>query len=1273
MAGPIKGGGPEGTDDREETPPPLTKEPIEGHVSTLKSLVKSHNRRNKGDPIRLDFELEDTEVHDHNIAKGKGVMDEDLGKPFNEARRTPLTRRIIDFAGPEYKMPTNIKLYDGTTDPEDHLSCFASAANSGKWHMPVWCCMFQQTLNGSAKGWFECLPHNNINEWADMIEAFAAKYSVRRACFKEPREITKIVRKANESLTKFKEKWKTETGFIMGVPEVMKISSFMDSVKSPELAKRFSDKVSTTVNEMMERLDDFVRSEEAYASTELPKREMGEIHRKASFPFNRRDNRSFRNTPSGESRRNDYRGNYKGRTRTLQAEQEMTGIWNTDRYCDYHHVNDHYTNDYIQLRKQLEMALESRKLNHLVKDVRQRGRGSHDRDAPQPAKIINVISVNFMKDKKRKVREATESWLNVPISFSRISSEDIFEEPLIVEAEVEGYLVRQVYVDEGSSVEVMFEHCFENLSPRIKVRLKETQTDLAGFAGEISKPLVTQMVIIAECRWVEKKQMIEEESSEEAKEVVATEEVLVNLSFPDQRVTIGRRFSKACKDQLRCLLKDNIVDFAWEPSDMTGVSRQVIEHMLNVKRRTFSAKKSRVVTNEVAEWVKAGIVRLVRYPTYISNPVLVKKGDGTWRTCIDFKNLNSACSNDYYPLSNICKDEEKTAFYTDQGTYCYIKMPFGLKNIRATYQRLVDSTFQSQIGKNLEAYVDDMMIKSRDEKMLLPDIAETFDNLKKINMKLNPKKCSFGVEEGKFIGDAKLERKAQILAYFIVERPEEDSPDTPTEEVELPEPWILFTDESSCTYGSRAGLILTNPKGMEFTYALRFRFDATNNEAEYEALVVGLRITEQMGVKNLQANVDSRLVANQVNGTYVAKEADMIRYLEKVKALTGSFKAFSIKQVPRSENKKANALSKIASTSVAHLSKQVLVEELKEKSISEREILTVVEEEGDTWMNHIFKYLKEGTLPADVKRARAIKRKSWRFVVVHETLYKKSFLGQWLRCVGPLQANYILREIHEGSCSMHAGTRSVVAKALRTGYYWPTMHRDARTLIRACQDCQVHKPFRDDPFKDWCEKLCIRQHFASVKHPQTNGLVERANPSLRRGIKARLEAKSKNCMEELPHVLWAHRAMIKSSNGDTPFSLTYGTEVVIPTEIGMPALRTTEVDLVENNEALEINLDLLEERREEAAIREAKSKAKIEKYYNSKVRNASFKPGDLVYRNNDVSRAKDTVKLDPKWEGPYEVTEALGNGAYKLKDRSGKQLPRTWNISNLKKCYIHKV
>ncbi|GJS74760.1 reverse transcriptase domain-containing protein [Tanacetum coccineum] len=157
---------------------------------------------------------------------------------------------------------------------------------------------------------------------------------------------------------------------------------------------------------------------------------------------------------------------------------------------------------------------------------------------------------------------------------------------------------------------------------------------------------------------------------------------------------------------------------------------------------------------------------------------------------------------------------------------------------------------------------------------------------------------------------------------------------------------------------------------------------------------------------------------------------------------------------------------------------------------------------------------------------------------------------------------------------------------------------------------------------------------ASVKHPQANGLVERANRSLGEGIKARLDERSKDWIEELPHVLWAHRTMIKSSNGETPFSLTYGTEAVIPAEIGMPTLWTAEIDPTKNNEALGINLDLIEERREQAAIQEAKSKKKMEKYYNSRVRGTSFKLGrDIGYTATMEASHAGTRQLGSQVEG----------------------------------------
>ncbi|GJR16887.1 hypothetical protein Tco_0965414 [Tanacetum coccineum] len=165
-----------------------------------------------------------------------------------------------------------------------------------------------------------------------------------------------------------------------------------------------------------------------------------------------------------------------------------------------------------------------------------------------------------------------------------------------------------------------------------------------------------------------------------------------------------------------------------------------------------------------------------------------------------------------------------------------------------------------------------------------------------------------------------------------------------------------------------------------------------------------------------------------------------------------------------SRNKKADALSKIASTSFTHLSKQVLVEELNEKSISKKEVLAIVEEEGHTWMTPICEYLTKEILPKDKKKAKAVRRKASRYAVINGTLYKKSFLGPWLRYVGNRFSKLpTLEKLQRRSCSMHSGPRSVVAKAIRTGYYWPTMHTDARKLIREFNDCQVHRPIPRNP------------------------------------------------------------------------------------------------------------------------------------------------------------------------------------------------------------------
>ncbi|GJR52158.1 reverse transcriptase domain-containing protein [Tanacetum coccineum] len=999
--------------------------------------------------------------------------------------------------------------------------------------MPTWCHMFNSTLTGNARVWFDDLPKETIDSYDDLKKSFLENYLQQKKCIKDPVEIHKIRQRDWESMEEFVRRYKLECRDVKGAPKCMKISGFMHEITNPELIKQLHDKIPKTLDEMMRVTTTFPQGEVAASNRERKKpfsswkqQEANQKKDKALSilmvqPWERvarqRITQSF--SPNPETFFPPLGGD-EGTEGSMIIEAEIGGHCVHRMYVDGGLASkilyEHYFNRLRpKIRKQLIPATTL-----LV--------GFSGEIIWTIGKIQLLVNIGD---------EEHSSWMNFMVVRSSSQYNGIIGRPGVRK-------LQAVPSTAHGMLKIPVEGGVITLKSSKLVPLECAVVSGPEGAPSATKPIIEERIKVA-----------------------------INPEYPEQTVMIGSTLTEEGRNKLCGLLQRNLDIFAWKPADMTGVPRHIAEHRLNVregcspvrqKKRGQAADRNQAIQEEVGKLVEAGIMKEVHYHDWLSNPVMVKKHDDSWRMCVDFKDLNKACPKDGYPLPEIdwkveslcgfpfkCfldaykgyhqiqmakEDEEKTAFITSQGIFCYTKMPFGLRNVGATYQRLVDKAFHKQIGRNLEVYVDDLVIKRRTEDEIVRDIKETLKTIREINMKLNPKKCTFGVEEGMFIGYKvnskglkvcpdkvdivlslsspkclkdvqKLNRKlaslnrflaksaekslpffktlkkctrkndfhwtteaprvsfkGQILADFIVERLEEDSLDTPVEEEEeLSEPWILFTDGSSCTDGSGAGLILTNPEGMEFTYALRFRFDATNNEVEYKALIAGLRTAKQMGVKNLQANVDSRLVANQLNRTYVAKEADMIRYLEKVKALTGSFKAFTIKQIPRSENKKADALSKIASTSFAHLSKQVLVEELKKKSISEVEVSVVVEEEEDTWMTPIFKYLAEETLPTDIKKARAISSKSLRFDIINGILYKKSFIGPWLRCVGPLQANYVLREIHKGSCSMYAGTRSVVAKALRTGYYWPTMHKDARTLIRACQDCQVHKNVLRNP------------------------------------------------------------------------------------------------------------------------------------------------------------------------------------------------------------------
>ncbi|XP_027075861.2 uncharacterized protein [Coffea arabica] len=349
-----------------------------------------------------------------------------------------------------------------------------------------------------------------------------------------------------------------------------------------------------------------------------------------------------------------------------------------------------------------------------------------------------------------------------------------------------------------------------------------------------------------------------------------------------------------------------------------------------------------------------------------------------------------------------------------------------------------------------------------------------------------------------------------------------------------PTPWTLYVDGSSNGDGYGAGLLLEGPQGEVCSYALRFGFPATNNEDEYKALIAGLQLARRLGAQQIHVRSDSQQVVRQVLGEYETKEETMQRYLSKVHQLTAYFESFEIQKIPRSHNKRADALSRLASTSFSDLNKTVLVEVLNEPGYMEEVAYPVHSE--DIWMTPFILFLGQGTLPED--RAEA-------------------------------------RKIQTQGCS---------TRLHRVGSSW---------------------------------------------------------------------------VEELPSVLWSYRTTPRSATQETPFSLTYGAEAVIPAEILTPNTRLAAYAAEVNDKKRQLGLDLVEERMDLASTRIASYKNTLAHYYNARVRHRRFQSGDLVLRKNSISRAEPQGKLCPKWEDPYRVVESDLKRYCKLSYRDGSLVPRS--------------
>nr|GEW21000.1 reverse transcriptase domain-containing protein [Tanacetum cinerariifolium] len=553
--------------------------------------------------------------------------------------------------------------------------------------------------------------------------------------------------------------------------------------------------------------------------------------------------------------------------------------------------------------------------------------------------------------------------------------------------------------------------------------------------------------------------------------------VALHPNFPDQEVAIGGTLSAKGRTKLCSLLKENLDIFTWQPSYMTGVPRSVAEHRLNIregyspvrkKKRGQALERAKAIQAEVQKLVEAGIVREVYYHEWLSNPVMKSNGK-----------LNLSATT----LSSVSWTLTKAI-------------------TRYSWQSQMKRKRLSTPAKGVLLYKNAFRPQERwrhghTEAEMLRDIGETFRTLRKINMKLHPKKCTFWAVEEMFLGYMitpkgikpcpnktkavlqipspriikevhSLNEKLASLNRFLSKSAEKSLPIFKTLKKCIKKSDFHWMSEAKQAFKQLKQhlselplLVAPKPKEELIVYL----------SASYRAISAVLmteRGTVQMPVyfvshllqgPELSYTPMEKLVLSLVFAakrlrsmtiTKIERHAGRRQYHVPTKDV-GERTGPSGFPSRNAERKSARRISSRNSTRAVDTLHGWIVmcgwKYSKKNLYKKKEVTTVVEEDGPTWMTPIMEYLKEGTLSSDRKEARKLRIKSRQYELLEGVLYRRSFLTSWLRCVGPLQAEYVIREIHEGSCSMYAGPRSMVAKAIRLGYYWPTIDRDARDMI----------------------------------------------------------------------------------------------------------------------------------------------------------------------------------------------------------------------------------
>jgi ribonuclease HI len=257
------------------------------------------------------------------------------------------------------------------------------------------------------------------------------------------------------------------------------------------------------------------------------------------------------------------------------------------------------------------------------------------------------------------------------------------------------------------------------------------------------------------------------------------------------------------------------------------------------------------------------------------------------------------------------------------------------------------------------------------------------------------------------------------------------------------------------TFAAGAAVVLVAPSKVRTCYAIKLDFSCTNHIVEYEALLLGLRKLKAMGIRRAILKTDSQVISGHVDKSIKARDPKLEKYLVVVRRLEASFEGFFVKDIPRGENEYADLLAKSAAQGLP-LPSDVFFETIKAPSIElmERAVLTISPVHSEDWRTKIISFLQGNCLSDDEAYNKRMEARTRPYVIIEGELYKHGVCSPLLKCLSRDEGEELMKEIHAGLCGSHIGSRPLLGKVFRQGFYWPKAASDAADLVQKCENCQ---------------------------------------------------------------------------------------------------------------------------------------------------------------------------------------------------------------------------